>query len=110
MAAALTPAQIVAAVSASIKSNTVTSFPTLVVQLTQLGEGLAADEAQNFGTLITALTQDIEAGMGWSAAWAKESPAFEAVAKSEALAAALAALQDVVNWFESVWQAIEAAL
>ena len=48
--------------------------------------------------------------MGWSAAWAKESPAFEAVAKSEALTAALAALQDVVNWFESVWQAIEAAL
>jgi hypothetical protein len=109
-AGSATPAQIVAGVTAAIKGNVITSFPTLVVQLTSLGVNLAQEEAENFGTLVTNLTQDIEAGMGWQAAWAKESPAFESTAKSDALTAALAALQDVVNWFESVWQAIETAL
>jgi hypothetical protein len=105
-----TPAQVVASVQAAIKANVVTSFPGLVVQLTTVGVGLAGEEAENFGTLVTNIVQDVEGGMSWSDAWTKESATFEATAKSEFWAAALQALNDITTWFDGLLSAFEAAL
>lgn len=99
-----------ASIISTAKAGIATNFATVVQELTADGFGLLGQEAEDFGNFIDTMVEDVETGMSWSAAWAKESAVLIAAEKSQLYQDAMAVLQQVATQFDSWLKAVEAII
>jgi len=108
--AATTAAGLLSAAEGQLAASASTSWLALLSDLDTDAIGLADQEAEDAGTFITNLVQDVEGGMTLSAAYAKESAAFVATEKSQLYQDFVNALGQFAGVFDKAVTAIQSIL
>lgn len=109
----VTPDSIWTEAGNALLSGIGTSGPAVVLKLSLLGASLGGAELDNFNTAITLFDQKLQATGDWSgsfdAAFGSNS-VFQAMAKSEALAAAIQAAGQVIGFIQGLVNVVKSIL